>query len=222
MLSRSRQDKIHTQPSSSLKSQAFSLCAWQGGPTDTWSHTGMSGESRTWVLPSGWCFSKGNLCRVLPQPGALLLGFGSERRSSSQRGKQGWAGGTKAAQQRHLVLHSDGCMRLPGELSAAPAPVPCPAVQTPCPPGADRWRRALSTGQGVKAGFWQQQAQRVSEKATKEISVYCTLFFPYSFTVALLQSTGISPECSVETCASPICRYQVHQQHFVFFLQEVP
>lgn len=57
LLSRSRQDKVHTHPSlcckvllQVLRVQAVSHGT--RGPTDTCSHTGMSGESRMWVPPS--------------------------------------------------------------------------------------------------------------------------------------------------------------------------
>lgn len=226
LLSRSRQDKVHTHASLCCKVLLQVLCVQAvshgtRGPTDTCSHTGMSGESRMWVTPSQAGVLARETCPELSEEvwGAPWETTRStragvwERRCFSQRGKQGRrdkssTATTSCAAQRwlHVPARRAECCYWEGL---------CPPAQlreTPCPPGvptgsggADREGRALSTAR-VKAGFWQQQTWSGSEKATKERSVYCTLFFLLSFTMALLQSTRISPECSVETCASPNCR----------------
>lgn len=191
-------------------------------PACSGSHTRTSGESRMWVLLSQagvlareTCpeLSAGvRRCKVLlwsPPPGVWVgkvVLFPAREAGVGRRDKSSTAT-TSCAAQRRLQVPARRAECCCWDSLCPPARlwiIPCPPG---VPTGWSQQGRALSTGQGVKAGFWQQQTGKGSEKATKESSVYCSLFFLFSFTMALLQSTGISPECSVETCASPICRY---------------
>lgn len=164
------------------------------------------------------------------QPGELALGFGKGGAFPSEGSR---AGGTKVAQQRHLVLHSDGCMCLPGEPSAATgkAFVPLPSCgkrlvplvfplgagepierEEPCPqPESKQDFGSNRHGVGVK---------RLRRKGL------CTAL-SFSFSLSLWHCCK-APESPLSALWKPvphptagIRRYQVHQQQFVFFLQEV-
>lgn len=100
----------------------------------------------------------------------------------------GWAGGTKAAQQRHLVMHNDGCMGEPSAAVGEPL-VPCPAGALGSVPTGRAGR--VTDGQGgtcptaccdeqePKQDFGNSSGDG-SKKATKTGSAYCSLFF-FSF-----------------------------------------
>lgn len=121
------------------------------------------------------------------------------------------------AQQRHLVMHSDGCTGEPSTVAGEPL-VPCPAGALGSVPigraagEADGQGRMCPTAccdeQEPKQKFGNSSGDG-SKKATKASSAYCSLFcFSFfSFSTSLLQSTEIFPECSVETCAPANCRY---------------
>lgn len=104
-------------------------------------------------------------------------------------------GGTKVAQQRHLVLHSDGCMCLPGELSAAAgrASVPLPSWSKPLVPLVSPGvplEELYPQDKESKQGFGSSRRGGGVKRLQREVLFIALSFFLFSFSMASLQSTG--------------------------------